>query len=287
MPFKTYVNIDIYPVDQKGQFRRPTPTRREVNQMPFQYPIDIEEHWDQFETSANELLYFNSLLDQKSQFFSLNEADLENLIDQLGGKPFIKEEIYWLTMARVNELALLCAGNYANNAEFSLMGDLLLNPRLILIHIRGQNRPVVKKRHTLLTDQFRHMAESKTDIVQWLKKETIVEIKMKALLPHLFQELENSGFIHQKYLESVKTRTQQIAEWVGFLHSGGLINSVSIYNWLSNASPSDRKMFDSKRIRLDLEPFWELGRQIKVLARIPVTKQALFTQHPITEHIGA
>jgi len=255
--------------------------------MPFQYPIDIEEHWDQFETGTNELLYFNALLDQKSQFFSLNEADLENLIDQLGEKSVLKEEIYWLTMARINELVLLCAGNYANNAEFSLMGDLLLNPRLILIHIRGQNRSVVKERHTLLTDQFRHMAESKTDIVQWLRKETIVEIKMKALLPHLFQELEVSGFIHRKYLESVKTRTQQIAEWVGFLHSGGLLNSVSIYNWLSNASPSDRKMFDSKRIRLDLEPFWKLGRQIKVLARTPVTKKVLLRQHPFPEQIGA
>ena len=255
--------------------------------MPFQYPINIEAHWDQFETSTNELLNFNSLLDQKSHFFSLNEADLENLMDQMGGRPFMKGEVYWLTMARINELVLLCAGNYANNGEFSLMGDLLLNPRLILIHIRGQNRPVVKERHTLLTDQFRHRTGSRTDIVQWLKKETIVEIKMKALLPHLFQELEDSGFIHQKYLESVKTRTQQIAEWVGFLNSGGLINSVSIYIGLSNASPSDRKMYDSKRIRLDLEPFWELGRQIKVLARIPVTKQVLLRQHPITEQIGA
>ena len=162
-----------------------------------------------------------------------------------------------------------------------------MNPRLILINIRGQNRPVVKKRHTPLTDQFRHMAESKTDIVQWLKKETIVEIKMKALLPHLFQELENCGVIQRKYLESVETRTQRMAEWVGFLHSGGLINSVAIYKWLSSASPSDRRMFDSKRICLDLSPFWELGRQIKALARIPVTQQVHLTQYPISEQIGA
>ena len=235
----------------------------------------------------NLILQFNDLLDKKSHFFSFTENALENLIEQLANRIFFRDVSYWLTMARINELVLLCAGNYANNGEFSLMGDLLLNPRLTLIHIRGQNRPVVKKRHTLLTDQFRHMAESKTDIVQWLKKEIIVEIKIKALLPHLSQELETSGVIPRKYLESVKARTKQIAEWVGFLHSGGLINSVSIYNWLSNASPSDRKMFDSKRIRLDLEPFWELGRQIKVLARIPVTKQVLLAQHPITEQIGS
>ena len=89
--------------------------------MPFQYPINIAEHWDQFETSTNELLNFNSLLDQKSHFFSLNEADLEKLIDHLEGRPFMKGEIYWLTMARINELVILCAGNYANNGEFSLM----------------------------------------------------------------------------------------------------------------------------------------------------------------------
>jgi hypothetical protein len=219
----------------------------------------------QSKAKNNLILQFNDLLDKKSPFLSFNENALENLLEQLANRIFFRDVSYWLTMARINEIVLLCAGNYANNGEFSLMGDLLLNPRLTLIHIRGQNRPVVKKRHTLLTDQFRHIAESKTDIIQWLKKETIVEIKVKALLPHLLQGLENSGVIQKEYLESVKTRTKQIADWVEFLHGWGLLNSVTLFTWLSNARPSARKMFDSKRIHLDLEPFWELGRQIKVL----------------------
>ena len=233
----------------------------------------------------NVILQFNYLLDRKSHFFSFNESALENLIEQLANRIFFRDLSYWLTMARINELVLLCAGNYANNGEFSLMSDLLLNPRLTLIHIRGQNRPVVKKRHTLLTDQFRHMAESKTDIIQWLKEETIVEIKVKALLPHLLQGLEHSGVIQKEYLESVKTRTKQIADWVEFLHDRGLMDNVSMYNWLSSAGPSDRKMFVSHRLRLDLEPFWELGRQIKVLARIPVMEPVLPWQHPLTKLI--
>ena len=245
-----------------------------------EYQEVLSESRVQSKAKNNLILQFDDCLDRKSHFFSFNESALENLIEQLANLVFFRDLSYWLTIARINELVLLCAGNYANNGEFSLMSDLLLNPRLTLIHIRGQNRPVVP-RHTLLTDQFRQMAESKTDIIQWLKEETIVEIKVKALLPHLLQGLEHSGVIRKEYLESVKTRTKQIADWVEFLHGRGLMDNVSMYQWLSCASPADRKMFASHRLRFDLEPFWELGRQIKVLAGIPVREPILPWQHPL------
>jgi hypothetical protein len=106
----------------------------------------MSDHWMESETNKSLLLNFNDQLDEKSNVFSLNEGALEGLIDRLDSLVSNKEEMYWLTLARITELVLLCAGNYANNGEFGLMGDLLLNPRLVLIHIRGQHRPIVKKR---------------------------------------------------------------------------------------------------------------------------------------------
>ena len=79
--------------------------------------------------SVQILLYFNELLDSKANLFSLNERVIEDLIEELDEITPIKDQGYWLTLTRINELALVCAGNYADNCEFSLVGDLLVNPR--------------------------------------------------------------------------------------------------------------------------------------------------------------
>lgn len=235
----------------------------------------IRDRWLESETNQDSLLDFNDQLDERSNFFSLNERALEFLIDKLDSHVSTKDELYWLTLARITELVLLCAGNYANNGEFTLMGDLLLNPRLILIHIRGQHRPIVKERHTLLTEQFSSVAETHYEIIQWLKTETIVEIKIKALLPHLLDQLKNSGVIGQEYFESVAKRNMQIAELVGFISSGRFIDSAAYTQWLTTAGRADRELLESRLCHFDLEPFFKLGRQIRYQAQYLVTPKKL------------
>jgi hypothetical protein len=247
------------------------------------YKTGIQDHRVESETNKSLLLIFNNQLDEKSNFFSLNEGALESLIDRLDSLVSTKDELYWLTLARITELVLLCAGNYANNGEFGLMGDLLLNPRLVLIHIRGQHRPIVKKRHTLLTDQFRHMAESKTSIIQWLKEETIVEIKIKALLPHLVDKSENSSLLGREYIDSIHHRTKQIADLVVFLHGTMIKDSQSLFTWMNNASPADRAMIQDKRCRVNLDSFFALGQQIRRMAQIPLMNHAIQNQKSLLE----
>lgn len=247
------------------------------------YQSTIRHRWMEPAPNIPFLLDFNDRLDAKANFFTLNEKALEDLIDDLDSLASTKDELYWLTLARITELVLLCAGNYANNGEFALMGDLLLNPRLVYIHLRGHNRPIIKKRHTLLTDQFRHMADSKIDVIQWLKKETIVEIKTKALLPHLLDRLENSACLNQKYIDSIKLRTKQIAELVGFLHCIFIGDSESLFTWLKKATPSDRAMVEAKLIHFDLDPFFELGRKIKQMTQSPFVSQTFQNQRPILQ----
>jgi hypothetical protein len=227
------------------------------------------------EKDQNALLHFNERLDRKANFFMLNELALEGFLEELDGLVAGREAEYFMTLARICELVLNCAGNYANNGEFSLMGDLLFNPRLVLVHIRGHLRPVVKKRHSLLTDQFKSMADSRYNVMQWLKKETLVEIKTKALLPHLVKQIENSGCLEREYIDSIHDRTRQITELVVFLHSIQISDSHELFSWMNNSSYSDRTMIEAKLFRPNLELFFSLGRRIRQSALIPGDERSL------------
>ena len=145
---------------------------------------------DEVQETAKILRDFNRLLEDVSSTMSLNEEYLEQKVSELEEIGTINGELYWLTHARVNELTLLCAGNYANNFEFTAAGDLLVNPRCIRIHIKNRIRPVIKKRHSKLTDQFRSVASTRGEVIQWLKKETLLEIKKEPLLPYLYESLK-------------------------------------------------------------------------------------------------
>jgi hypothetical protein len=243
------------------------------------------DSWRKIKVKNNLILHFNHLLDKRSNYFSLNEGALEDLIEQLDHLVYFKDVSFWLTMARIYELTLLCAENYANNGELSLVGDLLLNPRLILVHIRGENRPVVKKRHTLLTEQFRFAAETVQGVIEWLKTETCLEIKKEALLPYLHQRLEKSGYFRKEYFESVTRRKIKIAELTGFISGIGSIESFDFYQWLQKAGPSDRELLKSKLCPCNRDFYFELGSRVMNMARGPLLPTG-FQHHESAETNG-
>lgn len=226
--------------------------------------------WGRVKVKNNLILHFNYQLDKRSNFYSLNESGLENLIEQLDHLVYFKDASFWLTMARINELALLCTENYANNGELTLVGDLLLNPRLILVHIKGENRPVVKKRHTPLTEQFRFAGKTAPEVIEWLKTETCLEIKTEALLPYLHQRLEKSEYFRREYFESLTQRKAKIAELTGFLAGIGPSGCFDLYQWLHKAGPADREMIKAKFCRCNRDCFFELGSQVRDLAQGPM-----------------
>jgi hypothetical protein len=223
----------------------------------------FEDQWVDEALERDFLLHFNDLLDDKSNVFFLNETIIADLIEDLDENISIQNDGYWWTLARINELALLCAENYANNSEFSLVGDLLINPRLVLVHVSGSNQPVPKKRHVPLSLQFKDVGNNVLEIRNWLKKETLVEVKTEALLPDLFKRLENSGRFDRDYLKSIEWRKQHIAELIGFLAAGGVSDSVSLHIWLESASPVDRKLMKARFCLLDFEWFFEMGRKVR------------------------
>jgi hypothetical protein len=229
------------------------------------------------------ILNFNFLLERKTPYYSLNESTLEHLINQLDDLAMVQDEAYWLTLARIHELALLCAENYADNGELGLVGDLLFNPRLILVHIRGQERPVVKKRHTPLTEQFHFMAETAAGVMNWVKTEVVLETRVEALLPDLYQQLESAGVLAQDYFESVKKRQAGIVEWTTFFSTGGFADSLAFYHWFNQAGSEDRALAESKRCPCDTHYFKDLGRRIQTVSRRPARTTGFQRPAPLSK----
>ena len=220
---------------------------------------------DDVEETAKILRDFNCLLEDVSSTNSLNEEYLEQKVSELEEIGPINGELYWLTQARVNELTLLCAGNYANNLEFTAAGDLLVNPKCIRIHIKNRIRPMIKKRHSKLTDQFRRVARTRGGVIQWLKEQTVLEIKKQPLLLYLYERLKNSGTLSQEYLLSIDRRMKRIADVIVLLWSLHLPDSRDFQEWLHCKAQSEKEFINSRLCNFDTRVFYELGHDIKKL----------------------
>ena len=92
---------------------------------------------------------FNRKLDDDAGSLP-NEASIEKRLDELMKMRIIDLRLFWLTIARIAELALKQAGDYADNCEFQAAGDVLVNPRRIDIYLNGWAEPIVKHRHGAL-----------------------------------------------------------------------------------------------------------------------------------------
>ncbi len=218
----------------------------------------------------NAILDFNRMMEEKAAVHNLNEEKLIQFLDCLEETSFVHDHFYWLSLARINELVLLCAGNYAESCEFTLTGDLLLNPRRILIHIRGRQQPIVKERHTALTEQFSHTALTRGGVVQWLKAQTILETRTEALLPDLLSRLKISGFFHDSYLASIESREKRVADLCAYLACQQFENGADFTEWLRNADPSERDFMKSRLCRFDFSLFDLLGDDIRRMADNPL-----------------
>ena len=225
---------------------------------------------------------FNVSLEKEATQINLNEDFIESKLSELGQiEPDCSEngEIYWLTYARLFELALLCAGNYADHFEFAAAGDLLVNPRLILIHFKSGCSAMKKDRHRKLTEQFRYVAAKRKAVVTWLKQETVPEIVEKPLLTHMHEQMARSGYLSKEYLDLVESRMERIADAIGFLASWHLADSSAFYLRVQFASPAEKGFIESNLCRFDKKIFFELGQDFRKRPVDPYHKSR-FLRHP-------
>ncbi len=207
--------------------------------------------------------YLNKKMNEASPIHRLNEKILVQLLNFLDEDALLEDELYWLSLARIHELAIVCAGNYARNCEFALAGDLLVNPRLVLIHLKGRRQPIVKRRHTPLTEQFSHMASSRERVIAWLTKHTIVETRKKALLPHLLHRITDSGMFTEAYVNSVEALQNHVADTLVTMSTEHLKKHASVVAWPATEGLFERNCVMSSFYPFDLERFASLGEEIE------------------------
>jgi hypothetical protein len=230
---------------------------------------------DSIEITTLALSDYNASLEKEGAPSNLTEGFIETKLselEQIESDCSENGEIYWLTYARLFELALLCAGNYADHFEFAAAGDLLVNPRLILIHFKSGCKAVKKDRHGKLTEQSRYVAGKREAVVRWLKQETIPEIVERPLLVHMHERMERSGYLSAEYLDLVEHRMERIADAIGFLASWHLADSSSFYLRVQYASPSEKSFIESNLCRFNKKIFFELGEDLRRLAVEPYQK---------------
>jgi len=213
------------------------------------------------ESDLERILLYNERLEKAANLTGLNEPFLEEVLEELENAFSYLGRPYWLSFARLTELALLCAGNYADNGFASGVGDLLFNPRLILVRIPGE-APVIKERHTPLTMQFRHKSSTRQGVIEWLKRWTTLETIKPALLPYMHFKLGQSGFIAEGHLSSIMERMHKIADTTALLLTGNMRSEAETHKWLNGACDSDRKMIKVRLCGFDTRIFDALGADV-------------------------
>ena len=215
------------------------------------------------------LVGFNIELERNSSAGKLNERYLMEMMLRLHEIHPWDPDGYWLTMARLNELALFCAGNYADAGEFQAAGDLLVNPRRVVVHAPNHAAPVVKERHTPLTLQFADDVPYGEDAVTWLKMETSLEIEEPALLPWFLELLTCAECFSSDYLESVLERQKRISSTLVFAAACKCPETMDFQVYRLRADSREKEFIESNLCLFDKGVFDLIGRDLRIMAEYP------------------
>ena len=200
------------------------------------------------------LFEINRRLDGIGVPYELNEPFLEDLMGRLNRTDLQESFFYALTLARLLEATLLCAGHYADNCEFSLAGDLLVNPRKIKVRMKDDVPAFEKIRHGRLTDQLVQLAElcpGRCGDAMMDKRNATCDIVAPALLPCLHSKLVGTGRFGGVYLERVDARMRAVADTMGFLAAGQILSSTELHLRLQAADPEERAFIERHLCRFD------------------------------------
>jgi hypothetical protein len=227
--------------------------------------IDAPFHGlDQTENRADRILAFNEQM-ERTAALPLNETDLERLVAGLPPLSADHPRKYWLTAARIMELALICAGDYADGCEFEAAGDLLVNPRAIDIQVRDIAAPIRKERHARLSDQLSGWIGD-ADPVRWLAENALPRMLRRPLLPELRDWLETSGIFAPAYLNSVDDRMRRIADAIAFLSAGCIGDASDLFHRTRTMDPEAASLLESHLCRFDRAAFDAMGDAVRWLA---------------------
>ena len=186
-------------------------------------------------------------------WFELNYRLQEEAIDAHINKTFVEQwmmrlwtivsprpQCFWLFLARINELALLCASRYVDCCEFAAADELMIKPCSVLLNVEGGRTAVSREGGDRI----------------------LAEKKAGPLLPCLYDLLKRSGYMTEDYLLSVSRRTEKIAQVAGMLAGLGMSQTEDISRKLSSMDVDQRRDFRSRLCLFDRKAFNEIGRAL-------------------------
>lgn len=225
----------------------------------------------------NPILILNEALDNLHVPHDVNEQTIEKFLHDITAHDTTLRPVYWLMMTRLFELSLICAGHYADNCEFSAAGDLLVNPRKILVHRKGYPHPLVKERHGRLTEQLNQVKKSSDLVLLQVKHEVRVEVSKPAILPYLFERIERSGRIASWYLYDAQERMKKIADTIGCLSAWSLSKFEVLHHRMQKMSAKTRCFVADHQCNFDTRYFVRIGREIPRIIENPKKYGEFFT----------
>ncbi len=214
-------------------------------------------------------------------WFELNYRLQEEAIDTQINKTFIEQwmmrlwtivsprpQCFWLFLARINELALLCASRYVDCCEFAAADELLVKPSRVVSHVE-RGRSVSGKGDTRRAAVLLHSAVSQDrgSYAGRGRERILAEKKAGPLLPCLYDLLKGSGCMTEDYLLSVCRRTEKIAQVAGMLAGLGMGSTEDVSMRLSFMDFDRRKDFRSRLCLFDRKTFNDLGRALHLFMR--------------------
>jgi hypothetical protein len=190
-----------------------------------------------------------------------DEATIGRRLDELMQLQADDQRIFWLTLARLAEMALTLAGDYADHGEFQAAGDLLVNPRQIDVYRRSHNVPVVKRRHCGISVQLAADIGG-ADPVRWLRRETQFHVRKDALLPCLRQRLADGQRMRADYLADLDRRMCRVADTMAFWMSWQVSGPSDLMARFESADDDSRCFIQSNLCRFDHSRFHGMGAEI-------------------------
>jgi len=192
---------------------------------------------------------------------------VETAIEQLwsraeAGDPDGTSPEFWLLIARLAEATLLCAGRYADQAEFQPAGDLLFNPRLVIVSLKGRKDPLYKSRHAGLSAQLRAKGQSQASFTGWFRQNAELDIARRPLLTELSERMMSSGRLCPDYLTTIRSRMGRVADTLVFLSSWGVRGFEDFHTRLLSLNKSEKNWIESNLCRFSRRRFDRLGVDI-------------------------
>lgn len=215
-------------------------------------------------------MQINDQLDQLHQQMAATESLLWQLLADADRFQKTGEAVYWLTVMRIAELAILTAGVYADVCEFRMAGDLLANPARVLIHLKDRKRPIVKRRHVPLSVMLRKEVSSDLSFIDWFRRHVLLEMTRKALLPYLVDRLgacgpSMGGIDMGRFQKQIEARMQTVADTIAFLSAWQVGNAADLYAKMQISSPETRRLVNCNLCRFEDTQFIHIGARIRHL----------------------